>query len=122
MPATAAAFEYADAFARNLGLVDAAQQARLRGARVAIAGLGGVGGAHVQAMARLGIGALSLPDPDVFEGAHPNPAPGFVGAANLNRQLGAAMDSVGEAKVEVLARTARGIDPLIDLRLFPAGI
>src|SRR3954470_18301258 len=110
MPATAAAFDYADAFARNLGLVDAAQQARLRGARVAIAGLGGVGGAHVQAMARLGIGALTLADLDVFE------------VANLHRQLGATMDSVGQAKVEVLARTARGIDPQIDLRLFPAGI
>ena len=54
----AAAWSYADAFSRNRGLISAAEQARLRGKRVAIAGMGGVGGIHLVTLARLGIGAL----------------------------------------------------------------
>ncbi len=108
--AAAPPFDYATAFARNLGLVSEAEQLRLRRARVAIAGLGGVGGAHVQAIARLGIGALNLADLDTFS------------LANTNRQLGATADTMGEEKALVLERTARAINPGIDARTWREGI
>ena len=94
-PAATAAFDAAEAFARNLGWVSAQEQARLRASRVAIAGLGGVGGAHLLTLARLGVGAFHLADPDRFE------------MANLNRQAGASLSTLGRPKVEVLAAMAR---------------
>ena len=49
-------FDYAQAFSRNIGWVTRDEQQRLRGKRVAIAGLGGVGGVHLLTLARLGVG------------------------------------------------------------------
>jgi molybdopterin/thiamine biosynthesis adenylyltransferase len=70
---------------------------------VAIAGLGGVGGAHLETLARLGVGAFSIADPDTFE------------LSNLNRQAGAAMSTLGQAKVEVMEARARDIAPGVDI-------
>ena len=50
-----AAFDYDTAFGRNLGWLTRAEQAALRAKRVAIAGLGGVGGVHFLTLVRLGI-------------------------------------------------------------------
>ena len=46
-------FDYDTAFSRNLGWVTEAEQGLLRGKRVAIAGMGGVGGVHLLTLARL---------------------------------------------------------------------
>jgi molybdopterin/thiamine biosynthesis adenylyltransferase len=106
----AVAFDASEAWARNLGWVSAAEQRRLRASRVAIAGLGGVGGAHLLTLVRLGVGAFHLADPDVFE------------LANFNRQAGALVSTLGRSKLEVLADMARDIDPELALRLFPEGV
>ena len=103
-------FAYAEAFDRNVGWLTEAEQAALRGKRVAIAGCGGVGGAHLLALARLGIGAFNLADMDVFE------------LANFNRQVGATMATLGRPKVEVMAEMAREINPELDLRIFEEGV
>ncbi|MGV7210172.1 ThiF family adenylyltransferase [Oxalobacteraceae bacterium A2-2] len=103
-------FSYMEAFSRNLGWVTAAEQQALRGKRVAIAGLGGVGGGHLLTLARLGIGAFHIADFDAFD------------LANFNRQAGANMNTLGQPKVEVLARMALDINPELDLRRFPAGV
>lgn len=108
--ATDGRFSYEAAFSRNLGLVNEAEQRRLRCSRVGLAGLGGVGGAHLQALIRLGIGAFHLADMDCFE------------IANFNRQLGASMLTMGRAKVEVLAEMAREINPEVHLGEFTEGI
>src|SRR5437879_10357941 len=100
--ATAARFSYEEAFGRNLGWVTAAEQQILRGKRVAIAGLGGVGGSHLLTLARLGIGAFHIADFDRFE------------LANFNRQAGATMASLGRPKAETLAAMAREINPTLD--------
>ena len=71
------AFSYQEAFARHLGLFNPEEQKRLRSSRVAIAGMGGVGGIHLITLARLGIGAFHIADPDHFE------------LVNFNRQYGA---------------------------------
>ena len=51
-------FAYDAAFSRNIGWVTEAEQATLRRKRIAIAGMGGVGGGHLLTLARLGIGAF----------------------------------------------------------------
>jgi molybdopterin/thiamine biosynthesis adenylyltransferase len=104
------AFDYSTAFSRNLGWVTEAEQARLRNARVAIAGLGGVGGVHALTLARLGVGKFSIADFDTFDWA------------NFNRQAGAFVSTVGVPKIEVIARTLRDINPEVEIRAFPEGV
>jgi molybdopterin/thiamine biosynthesis adenylyltransferase len=106
----AGSFDYGEAFSRNIGLLSEVEQARVRGTRVAVAGLGGVGGAHVLALARIGFGSFSLADLDQFE------------LANMNRQIGATVDTLGRSKVEVTAEFVRAVHPGAELRLFPNGI
>lgn len=105
-----AGFAYTEAFSRNLGLLTPVEQERLRQSRVAVAGMGGVGGLHVQALARLGIGRFALADFDQFE------------IANLNRQVGATLETLGRPKVDVMAEMVRGINPTAEVRRFPDGI
>jgi len=103
-------FDYERAFSRNIGWVTQTEQDRLRHARVAIAGLGGVGGAHLLTLARLGMSRFNISDFDDFD------------VHNLNRQAGAFMPHMGQGKMDTLARMARDINPEIDLRLFPKGV
>lgn len=100
------AFDYEHAFSRNIGWVTREEQSRLRSKRIAIAGMGGVGGSHLLTLARMGIGAFTIADFDTFE------------LGNFNRQAGANMDTIGHPKVEVLAEMARKINPELDLRIF----
>ncbi len=110
MSDTNATFSYDDAFARNIGWVTVAEQAALRGKRVAIAGMGGVGGVHLLTLARLGIGAFTIADMDTFD------------VVNFNRQAGAAVSTLGQPKAEVMARMARDINPELDIRIFDRGV
>ena len=103
-------FDYDRAFGRNLGLVSEAEQGRLRRTRVGLPGLGGVGGGHAEVLARLGIGAFHLADPDRFE------------LANLNRQLGAALPTLGRAKAQVAEERIVSLNPQAQVRVFPQGI
>lgn len=103
-------FDYAQAFSRNIGWVTPAEQQTLRTARVAIAGLGGVGGAHLLTLSRLGISRFNLADFDDFD------------IHNMNRQAGAFMSTCGNPKIDTVAGMARDINPEIDLRLFPKGV
>jgi hypothetical protein len=104
------AFDYSAAFSRNIGWVTAAEQQRLRDARVAIAGLGGVGGAHVLTLARLGIGHFCIADFDSFE------------VHNFNRQAAAFVSTLGQSKVEAVARMATDINPEAEVRRFEQGV
>ncbi len=103
-------FDYDNAFSRNIGWVTQGEQAKLKASRVAIAGLGGVGGAHLLTLARLGISKFNIADFDDFD------------VHNLNRQAGAFMPFMGLPKIDTVARMALDINPEIDLRLFPQGV
>lgn len=103
-------FDYRQAFSRNLGWVTEEEQIILRDKRIAIAGMGGVGGSHLLTLARLGIGRFHIADFDVFD------------IQNLNRQAGALLSTLGRPKVAVLAECAADINPQVDTRLFPTGI
>ena len=104
------AFSYSAAFARNIGWVTQQEQQILRGKRIAIAGMGGVGGVHLLTLARLGIGAFHIADFDRFD------------IANFNRQVGATVSSIGRPKADVLAAMARDINPELKLEIFPEGV
>lgn len=101
---------YDDAFSRNHGLIGRHEQEKLRNSRVAIAGMGGVGGIHLVTLARLGIGAFHIADPDRFE------------LANFNRQYGATTHSLGRSKAEEMADNVAAINPQADLRVFTEAI
>ena len=103
-------FDYVRAFSRNIGWVTETEQLNLKRSRIAIAGLGGVGGAHLLTLARLGIGNFSISDFDDFD------------VHNLNRQAGAFMPFMGKSKLDTMARLAKDINPELDLRLFPQGV
>jgi len=85
-------------------LFGTAALARLRASHVCVVGIGGVGSWTVEALARSGVGKLTLIDLD------------DVCVSNVNRQLHAVNEAVGRAKVEVMAERARGINPECDVR------
>ena len=103
-------FRYDEAFARNIGWVTEAEQAALRGKRIAIAGVGGVGGVHLLSLARLGIGAFHVAEMDTFD------------LVNFNRQAGAMMSTLGRPKVDVMVEMARHINPELDIKVFGEGV
>ncbi|MBQ0001483.1 MAG: tRNA threonylcarbamoyladenosine dehydratase, partial [Clostridiales bacterium] len=78
-----------DQFSRTELLLGSAAMEKLKKARVAVFGVGGVGGYTVEALARTGIGTLDLIDNDTFS------------VTNLNRQIYATYSTVGRPKVEV---------------------
>lgn len=110
MNAVGIEFNYECAFSRNIGWVTHAEQKTLRSKRVAIAGLGGVGGAHLLTLTRLGIGGFHIADFDTFD------------IPNFNRQAGAMISSVGRPKTEVLSAMACDINPDLQLRVFDKGV
>lgn len=103
-------FNYDEAFSRNIGWLTRPEQDKLRQKRVAIAGLGGVGGVHLLTLCRLGIGKFHLADFDTFD------------LANFNRQAGAAISTLGLGKLEVMIRQALDINPELELKGFNNGV
>lgn len=103
-------YDYNSAVSRNIGWLTNEEQLRLRDSRVAIAGLGGVGGAHVVTLARLGIGRFHIADFDHFE------------IHNFNRQTGAFVSTLGRSKVDVATGMARDINPQVEVRSFADGV
>jgi molybdopterin/thiamine biosynthesis adenylyltransferase len=95
----AAIFSWAEAFERNTGLISLEEQRILASSLVVIAGCGGVGGLHAHTCARLGIGRFRIADSDTFS------------IANINRQIGATIHSIGKNKAEVTADMIRSINP-----------
>ena len=94
-------------FIRTQMLLGAAAMERLAAARVAVFGVGGVGGYVVEALARSGIGALDLIDHDT------------VSESNLNRQIIATHSTVGMRKVDAAAKRFLDINPDLRLQLHP---
>ncbi len=72
---------------------------KLASARVAVFGIGGVGGYVVEALARSGVGALDLIDNDT------------VSLTNINRQIIATLETVGKYKVDIAAQRVKEINP-----------
>ncbi len=79
---------------------------KLATSRVAVFGVGGVGGYAVEALARAGLGAIDLIDSDK------------VSVSNINRQIIATHKTVGKYKVDVMAERVADINPNIKVRAF----
>ena len=90
-------------FIRTQMLLGSEAMNRLRNSRVAIFGIGGVGGYAAEALARSGIGAFDLIDMDM------------VSISNINRQIIAAMSTVGRYKTEVMRDRILDINPQADV-------
>lgn len=88
-----------NAFSRTELLLGSENMEKLKNARVAIFGVGGVGGYVVEALARSGVGYLDLIDNDE------------VALTNLNRQIIATVDTIGRSKVEVAKERVLSINP-----------
>jgi len=97
-------------FSRNIGLISNANQIKLCQARVAVAGVGGVGGIHLLTLARLGIGKFTIADMDVYE------------RANISRQFGAKHSTLGDYKTSVISNLLQDINPTIESKIFPKGV
>lgn len=84
--------------------------ARLRGSRVGIVGLGGVGAVVAQQLAHLGVGECILVDDDRVE------------RSNLHRLVGATAFDIGAAKVDVAARQIKAINPPAKVTCIPSNV
>ena len=96
----------ADQYSRTRLLLGESGMEKLRNARVALFGLGGVGGYTAEALARAGVGRLDLVDDDT------------VSLTNLNRQILALHSTVGQYKVDIAAQRIADIDPTIEVRTY----
>jgi len=103
-------FNYKEAFSRNIGWVTESEQHILQAKKVAIAGMGGVGGTHLIVLSRMGIGKFHISDLDNFE------------LANFNRQYGALISTIGLQKSEIMEQHIREINPEIEVNNFKQGI
>ena len=91
--------DYERRFGGMARLYGAEALVRLQGAHVCVIGIGGVGSWAVEALARSGVGRLTLVDLD------------HVAESNMNRQLHAVEDNLGKAKVQAMAERIASINP-----------
>ena len=95
-----------DSWERTQLLLGADAMARLSRARVAVFGIGGVGGYAVEALARCGVGALDLIDND------------RVSHSNINRQIIATHATLGQYKVDAARERVASINPKCTVRTY----
>lgn len=93
-----------DQFSRTRILLGNAAMERLAGARVAVFGVGGVGSYAAEALVRCGVGSFVLVDSD------------DVSLTNVNRQIHATLDTVGQCKTSVMAERMRSINPGVEIQ------
>ncbi len=103
-------FDYNLAFSRNHGITNAEEQARLKNATFAIAGMGGVGGDYLITLLRAGVGNFKISDFDEFE------------MGNFNRQYGATMSTIGRKKMDVMYELGLDVNPEANIKTYPTGI
>ena len=92
-------------FCRTAMLIGEAGLARLKTARVAVFGIGGVGSFAAEALARAGVGRLVLVDNDV------------VAASNINRQLAALCSTLGRSKAAVMKERIEDVNPAAEVEI-----
>lgn len=86
-------------FSRTARLLGETAMERLTSAHILLFGVGGVGGYVCEALVRSGVGEITLVDPDM------------VAVSNLNRQIIATTDTIGQPKVDVAAARIHSINP-----------
>jgi molybdopterin/thiamine biosynthesis adenylyltransferase len=84
-------------------LVTTEEQEKFKNAKITVIGCGGIGGATIEMLARLGVGELVLVDEDSFD------------TTNLNRQTMATTDDIGRAKSEIAKKKVEKINPCVNV-------
>jgi pimeloyl-ACP methyl ester carboxylesterase/molybdopterin/thiamine biosynthesis adenylyltransferase len=97
-------------FSRNIGILLPEEQGVLARSTVTIAGLGGIGSNVAILLARMGVGRFVFADFDRYE------------LSNINRQYGAAVDTIGRLKVEVVRDEILRINPDAEVTIEPEGV
>ena len=90
---------YPKFFERNLGVLTRAEQERIRDAKVAIIGCGGIGGVIAVVLARSGLGHFMLMEHDIYE------------PSNMNRQIACCVDALGRNKAACIREDILSINP-----------
>jgi molybdopterin/thiamine biosynthesis adenylyltransferase len=103
-------FNYELAFSRNLGWITEDEFKKIKNFKIAIAGMGGVGGGHLTTLIRMGFRRFVIADFDVFE------------IQNFNRQYGANITSLGKKKSTVMKDLALQINPEAEIEVFEEGV
>ena len=80
---------------------------KLKNSRVAVFGIGGVGGYALEALVRAGVGEIDIIDSDC------------VAISNINRQILATTETVGQLKVDVAEARAKEINPEVKINKYP---
>ncbi|OCG14916.1 hypothetical protein A9G24_06115 [Gilliamella sp. App6-5] len=96
-----------------LGVDEAAQesaQQKLSQMTIGIAGAGGIGGAMAVRLARFGVKKIKIADPDTFD------------YSNINRQLGACLENIGQNKARVVGEMAYKLAEDVDIEIYENGI
>jgi molybdopterin/thiamine biosynthesis adenylyltransferase len=101
---------YSKMVERNIGVISAKEQEKLRKSCVAVAGCGGMGGVSAEQLVRLGVGHVKIADFDNFE------------THNLSRQACSTTSTLGQHKAEVLGRHLRDINPELKLEISKRGV
>ena len=95
-------------YQRNHNAISPSDQIRLLDSRIGVCGCGGLGLNVVNYLARLGVGHITVWDPDIFS------------EGNLNRQLFSSFENLGKSKVEVCRAFIQQINPAVCMTAIPA--
>lgn len=97
-------------FSRNIGVLSEEEMAKLQASRIVIAGCGCIGGFAAELLVRMGVGAVTLADPDVFD------------ISNINRQCAATYKTVGQPKAYALRDHLFDINPELRVKTYTEGV
>jgi molybdopterin-synthase adenylyltransferase len=97
---------YWEIISRQMSIVTKSKQERFKNSKIAVIGCGGIGGAAIEMLARMGIGEINIVDSDSFD------------MSNLNRQLMSSIDTLNLSKSEVTKEKIRLINPYVKVNAF----
>lgn len=102
--------KYNEAYQRNIGIFTEKQQKKLQKTKIAIFGLGGVGGRTAETFARYGIGEMSIVEPGYFD------------EPDMNRQVGATRQNIGKSKAQVMDGLLHRVNPFMKINSYDTAI
>jgi molybdopterin/thiamine biosynthesis adenylyltransferase len=91
---------------RQREILNKKEQLKLKNSIITVIGCGGIGGAVIEMLTRMGISQLKIVDKDKFD------------VSNINRQLMSSMDSIGQAKTDVTKEMISSINPCVEVETF----
>jgi molybdopterin-synthase adenylyltransferase len=97
---------YWDIIHRQKEILNKKEQFKLKNSRITVVGCGGIGGAVIEMLARMGVTHLRIVDKDVFD------------VSNINRQLMSSLDRVGQAKTDVTREIIGSINPFVEVETY----